>query len=440
MLALDGSPYEVPSEIEGSLLGQVRELEHRVELLRGERLTSETLELYYRNTRLIDVTESNAIEGSTLSLRETERAILRGVTLTGHDPRYVRDAKALFEAFERLADLARTKEPTDISQVKEIHGLILGDRSGAGNFRNEPVRISGSKHVPPSSWSGVIKAMEDWESWSRDHGSIPAPLRATVLHAWLAHIHPFIDGNGRTARAITTLELVRAGYPPPIIRKKDRTRYYDALAEADQGDLAPMLDLMVSRCNDAVRDLERTAGAAQGYSPAVAAFRTKQQSQLAIWNKAVELLMANLEAEAQELAEKVRGDVFVRSFGSEIDLDDYIALCEKRPISDAWVFEIGLQLPGSTPISRLAWIGFRSDEMVQALGRQGAAGPTLFWSVPNPRGMVPRWRRAEPDESPGGEEITYSNDGWVVRKETSPIRLRVSDLAARILRDMVGMS
>lgn len=440
MLALDGSPYAVSPAAESSLLGQVRELERRIELLRGERLTDETLERYYNNTRMIDVTESNAIEGSTLSLQETERAVAKGTTLTGHDPGYIRDAKALFKAFERLAELARTKEPTDIEQVKEIHELILGDRPGAGNFRSEPVRISGAVHVPPPDWRGVMRGMEDWWHWSRDRHNAPAPLRATVLHAWLAHIHPFIDGNGRTARAITTLELVRAGYPPPIIRKKDRKRYYGALAEADQGDLAPMLDLMLSRCNDAIRDLERAAGAAQGYSPVVAAFRNKQQSQLAIWNKAVELLIANVEAGAQELAEAGRGAVLVRSFGPEIDLDDYVALCENRSISDAWAFEIDLRLPGSAPVSRLAWIGFRSDDMVRALGTQGAAGPTLFWSAPNPAGMVPRWRKASAEESPGGEEITYSKDGWVARKAAKLEPLGASDLAARILRDLVTMS
>lgn len=439
MLALNGSPYAVSSASEDALLAQVRELERRVELLRGERLTDETLALYYKSTRLIDVTESNAIEGSTLSLRETERAVLKGMTLTGHDPGYVRDAKALFKAFERLAELARIKDPTGIEQVKEIHELILGDRPGAGSFRNEPVRISGAMHVPPPDWRGVMKGMEDWQDWSHNRHKVPAPLRAAVLHAWLAHIHPFIDGNGRAARAITTLELVRAGYPPPIIRKKDRTRYYDALAEADQGDLAPMLDLMLSRCNDAVRDLERAAGAEQGYSPAVAAFKNKQQSQLAIWNKAVELLIVNVEAGAQELAEAGRGTALVRSFGSDIDLNDYVALCENRPISDAWAFQIDLQLPGSAPISRLAWIGFRSDDM-RALGTQGAAGPTLFWSVPNPAGMVPRWRKADAEESPGGEEITYSSDGWVARKAAKLDRLGASDLAARILQDLVTMS
>lgn len=439
MLALDGSPYVVLPKAEELLLSHVRELEQRVGLLRGERLTDETLKRYYNNTRLIDVTESNAIEGSTLDLHETERAILKGTTLTGHDPAYVRDARALFKAFERLAELARTKDPTDIEQVKEIHGLILGDRPGAGNFRNEPVRISGAQHVPPADWRGVMKGMEDWSEWSRERRSIPAPLRAAVLHAWLARIHPFIDGNGRTARAITTLELVRGGYPPAIIRKKDRTRYYDALAAADQGDLAPMLDLMLARCTHALGDLERAAATGQGYSPAVAALRKKQQNQLAIWNKAVALLIANLEAEIERLIE-AGGTARIKTFSPEIDLQEYVDLCEGRPISDAWAFEAYLHAPGSAAIARLAWIGFRSDEMRHALGKQAAAGPTLFWSTLNPQGMLPRWRKARAEEAPGGEEATYTDDGWVVRRGTKTDRVGPGDFAVRIVRDLIRIS
>jgi Fic family protein len=438
MLALQGCPYEVAEEIEARLGAQVNDLQSRVELLRSAgTLTDATLARYYQNTRLVDVAESNAIEGSTLGLRETELAVMKGVTLTGHDPAYVRDAKTLFEAFERLAELARDRTATNIEQVKEIHGLILGERPGAGVFRREPVTIGGARHVPPATWADVMKSMEDWERWSRDRASIPAPLRAAVLHAWLAHVHPFIDGNGRTARAITTLELVRAGYPPIIVRKKDRSRYYEALALADDGDLGAMLDLVLSRANDALRDLERTAGQAQGYSPVVAALRKKQGNQLAIWNKAVELLRANVNAEVGALVEQGGGEGHVKDYDPALDLDDYLMLCEGRAISDAWAFAVTIRLPACNPVSRLAWIGYRSDEMTAALG--GRRGPTVFWSVPNPPGLVPRWRRALADEAPAGEEMTYEGDRWVVRTGSQIARLGPSELARRIVHDLVKL-
>lgn len=439
MHVLDGSPYTVADEADEALLSQVRDLERRVELLRGEKLTDDTLRRYYDYSRLRDVTESNAIEGSTLSLRETELAVAKGSTLTGHDPGFVRDAKALYNAFQRLTELARLKEPTDIQQVKDIHERVLGERAGAGLFRRERVRISGAEHVPPRDWQGVMKGMEEWQDWSRQHPSAPAPLRATVLHAWLAHIHPFIDGNGRTARAITTLELVRGGYPPAIIRKKDRSRYYEALADADRGDLAPLLDLMLARGNDALRDLEQTAKAAQGYSPVIAALRKKQQNQMVIWNKAVALLIANIEAEVESLS-VARGEAHLRLHSPELEIDEYIALCEGDPIPDAWAFEIRVRVPGAPSINRLAWVGYRSDDMLHALGGDAGQGPTLFWSVPNPSGMVPRWRRARPEEAPGSEEMTYAGDGWVARKGHKVETLGPSDLAVKIAQDLVALA
>jgi Fic family protein len=206
-------------------------IEDRVSVLRSHgTLNDQTLKQYYGERRFEQVAESNALEGSTLSVGETELAVLTGVTITGHDPGYVRDAIALDKALSRITEIAREKEPpTGITQLREVQALLLEDRPGAGIFRRERVTIRGSRHIPPKSWQAIMSQMEQWENWSVSNATLPAPIRSMVLHAWLTHVHPYIDGNGRTARAIGNLELIRAGYPPIIIKKVERERYLDAL-------------------------------------------------------------------------------------------------------------------------------------------------------------------------------------------------------------------
>ncbi len=436
MDALSGTPYLASPDVEQRVLAAIGELETRVALLRSKgNLRQETIEKYYQHSRLEDVTQSNAIEGSPLTIRETELAVQR-VTLTGHDPAYAKDAQTLFAAFEKLAQLARDRAATDITQVQTLHGLILGERPGAGIFRSQKVIIRGATHRPPPDWKAVMDAMEAWESWSLARADLPPFLRGAVLHAWLAHIHPFVDGNGRTARAITTLEFVRGGYPPLIIRRKDRARYYEALAASDEGDLAPFLELILARGADALRDLERTAVAAEGYSVAVAALRQKQAGKLAVWNKAAELLVASLASAATGMAAQgVR--IEVRPYDLALELDEYLQLCEGQAITDAWAFLLVAQAAGCTPVERLAWIGFRSDEMLWGLGKSEVRGPTLFWSVATE--SYPKWRRANTSEGPGGEEITYANDGWTVRSGQRLSTYGTEALVERIVNDLVEM-
>jgi hypothetical protein len=154
---LKGSPYVLDDEAAQGLRKAIQALEERCRNLRASgTLTEETLSAYYGRKRFEQVAESNALEGSTLSVGETELAIMKGVTLTGHDPAYVRDARNLARALDRLVELAREKRPTNFEDVHEIHALILGDRPGAGVFRNEPVRIAGAAHHPPPDWEGVM--------------------------------------------------------------------------------------------------------------------------------------------------------------------------------------------------------------------------------------------------------------------------------------------
>lgn len=268
-ISLDGSPYSL-EETGGRVWQEAAEIHERVDKLREQgRLSEQTLRAYFGDTRFRQIAESNAIEGSTLSVEETELAVMKGVTITGHDPAYTKDAVNLSKALDRMVELAGDGSPATLDQVKELHTLILGEAPGAGLFRSQPVRIAGSAHRPPVSWRDVMSAMEDWETWSVSNKNSRALPRAAVLHTWLTRIHPFTDGNGRTARAVMNLELIRAGLPSIIIRRKDRLRYCEALAESDLGGgLGPVFELILARTEDALRDLERRETGFEGRDPA----------------------------------------------------------------------------------------------------------------------------------------------------------------------------
>lgn len=439
MLSLEKSPYTLSPQSEAQIINSIKEIEGRVSILRKSgKLTDETLKRYYGLKRFEQVAESNAIEGSTLSIGETEVAVLRGITLTGHDPAYVRDARALDSALTRIVEIAKERKPTDIEQLLEIHSLILGDRLGGGKFRSEPVRISGSEHTPPKTWQAIMAAMEQWEGWSVANSTSPAPLRAAVLHAWLAHIHPFIDGNGRTARAISNLELVRAGYPPVIIRKKERDRYIDALSQSDSaGDIASFLDLVLERTVGAIDGLERAASEKQGFDPIVARIRQKQSLQLEVWRKSVELLSSLIELKLSEKLSHPSIQFFKRDFGGVADLDDFLTLCQSKPVGSSWSFRLSINIRGIARFSFLSYVGHRSHQMLDHLGGEG--GPALYWSVYD-ASLERKWRSVT-TEAPYFREATISldrgNDWSIITARQEFVKCTTVELAESVSNEIL---
>lgn len=159
--------------------------------------------------------ESNRIEGNTLTLQETALVVNEGVTISGKSLREHLEAINHSEAISYIKDIA--KQDIEISErtIKEIHALILHgiDRENAGRYRNVPVMISGSTHIPPQPYL-IEKQMEDFILRFRQMKTenVHSVLIAAYLHDELVRIHPFIDGNGRTSRLLMNLYLLRHGY------------------------------------------------------------------------------------------------------------------------------------------------------------------------------------------------------------------------------------
>lgn len=196
---------------------------------------------------------SNSIEGNTLSLRETQMVLQEGVTIKGKSLREHFEAKNHEVAIDYLYTLVNDSYVLNSKDIMSLHGFVLRsiEDDFAGRLRNAGVRISGANFIPPNA-NKVSQMLDDLVVFVNDN---PLGLNiielATVFHHKFVWIHPFFDGNGRTVRLAMNLILMKAGFPPAIILKNDRKKYYEALNQANKGDYSKLMLLMC-------QSLERT--------------------------------------------------------------------------------------------------------------------------------------------------------------------------------------
>lgn len=184
-----------------------------------------------REKLLLDWTyNSNAIEGNTLTLVET-KVVLEGITIGGKSIREHLEVINHQEAILYVEAIVQNKEPFSAWQIRNIHRLVLKgiDDVYAGTYRKEDVVIAGAVHVPPTHFK-LQEEMENFINWYQTEALNLHPIeKASKVHVDFVKIHPFIDGNSRTARLLLNLELMKAGYPPIVIKNEDRVKYYNAL-------------------------------------------------------------------------------------------------------------------------------------------------------------------------------------------------------------------
>ena len=181
--------------------------------------------------------DSNRIEGNTLTLRETDLVIHKGLTIGGKPLVEHLEAINHYEAVGLIRELAQQQAKFNRHTLLSLHALILRgiDKDHAGIFRKVPVMISGSQHEPPQPWR-IDKLMEDYFLFYEAQRSQLHPIiLAAELHERLVTIHPFIDGNGRTARLVMNLTLLQQGFPVAILHgdTESRLAYYDALEKCN---------------------------------------------------------------------------------------------------------------------------------------------------------------------------------------------------------------
>jgi Fic family protein len=176
---------------------------------------------------------SNAIEGSTLTLGETKAILLDGVTIGGKSLREHLEAVNHRTAMRLMNRLAARSDSLTESEILELHACILTgiQDADAGRYRDVRVRVVGSNRIFPNP-AKVPELVLEFVQYINTLEVHPV-IRAGRAHFGLVHIHPFVDGNGRTARLLMNLLLIRAGYPPALVPLEVRARYYDALEAAN---------------------------------------------------------------------------------------------------------------------------------------------------------------------------------------------------------------
>jgi excisionase family DNA binding protein len=213
------------------------ELDRRRPLTQGElkRLQDEFLVEFTYN--------SNAIEGNTLTLKETALA-LEGVTIDQKPLKDHLEAVGHRDAFIYVTELVSGKTPISEWVIRNIHALVLMSRpEDKGVYRRIPVKIMGACHEPPQPYLVPVQMERLVAELAHNKGHNIE--KAALFHLNFEGVHPFIDGNGRTGRLLLNLMLMQAGYPPVNVKFADRKRYYACFdSYYRDNDASPMVEMV----------------------------------------------------------------------------------------------------------------------------------------------------------------------------------------------------
>lgn len=329
------------------------------------KLSPEALSHLRKFFRIKSIYHSNAIEGNQLNLGETRLVVEQGLTITGKPLKDTAEAKNLAHALDFFEALARSDEPFTCVSLRKIHSLILHsiDDENAGKYRTIRVEISGSAYKPPPP-EDVPPEMEEFCQWlahvsspgsgDADDARIDPVVLAAAAHAWFVRIHPFTDGNGRTARIVMNLILMRHGYPIAVITRDERQRYYDALEESQTSDLTPFISLIIESVEESLEEYERAVAEQtakdEWAESLVAKFtapqRTEAENYYEVWKNAMELFKS-YSRETGGLIDRRAGGlarIYFEDFGN-LEFEKYLSLRDGRLTKRTWFFRIDFKSP-----------------------------------------------------------------------------------------------
>ncbi len=239
------------------MYSNIDDLKNKLDNSRPLNLTEK--ERLYNDFKIEFTYDSNAIEGSTITLDETY-AILEGkITIGGKKSKEYLDTVNHADAFEFLLDIVKNNYDLDEILIKELHSIVLSnDRMNKGVYRKVPVRVG--THIPPNSLEIADKMkqlIEKYNNYEFKH----IIEKISIFHLEFETIHPFVDGNGRTGRLLLNFELMKDGYPPINIKFEDREQYYNAFNDYHKtGTPDKMIELVKMRVESSLQNYLKIIG------------------------------------------------------------------------------------------------------------------------------------------------------------------------------------
>lgn len=232
-----------------SLLGEIEAKRRRLSEMRP--LTAGEVKQLQDEFMVEFTYNSNAIEGNTLTLKETAM-VLAGITIDQKPLKDHLEAVGHRDAFMYIEEIAKQRYPLSESVIKNIHSLVLMNQpEDKGVYRRIPVRIVGAYTQPVQPYLIEPQMFELLKTNDERKESMNPIERIARFHLTFEGIHPFIDGNGRTGRLIMNLDLICCGYPPINVKFSDRKKYYDAFdAYYRDGNAEIMTELIAGYVNE----------------------------------------------------------------------------------------------------------------------------------------------------------------------------------------------
>jgi Fic family protein len=384
-VTVPGTPYQYDSRMSKDL----GDLADKIKILReAGSLTPAALRRLRQYFRIKNIYHSNAIEGNLLDYGETRVVVQEGLTITGKPLKDTLEAKNLAHAldlFEQLAD--REGEPIRAVDIRNIHRAILRgiDDEVAGKYRTVQVEVTGSHFRPPGP-ERVSSMMDEFCRWLEPHTlppnaspSVDPLILSCAAHAWFVYIHPFADGNGRTARILMNLLLMRYGYPIAVITKDDRQRYYDALEESQSSDLTPFAGLVLECVEESLEEYQRAADEerlrhewAESIAAKLGAVElARAKNEYEVWKSAMDLVKGYSREAIELLNEQAAAHGLIRlyfkDFGT-LEFEKYLSLRNRESAKKTWFFRLDFR-SGERSARYLFFFGFPSFPM------EGDVGP-----------------------------------------------------------------